>query len=359
MFNLNSTAFSTFTSKDLFQTYDFSKLKKLDQSVLKACNHAKNKNVLGGKLFARMFGMIIKDIIENNCSFQLPTNKRIAYIQLKAITGDMFIKMYQNGSFNGLDFLASNYTGYEFIFRWMSKDGWKEKPIYPSTFFTQELYQKINNYQFPEGGTLKTVNDYLPKLQELYPAIFEEDLKKLVLHAWRDFYQLTCKGADFKIRWNNEFFYIGHILSNSDKMHDYIYMKRKIKMRLTYIRKKIEYDGYLYFRLNQEDYGTYITAKEKKKRKIILQKIILYKVPEEILCVPVVKEQCYFFKIAMSEPKNNKFMCIEENMNIADAVYLGKKDKQGILNYINEDEKRCHKYPYRRHSDRLYRTKHT
>lgn len=123
MFHLYHTNFSTFTPKDLFQTYDFSKLKHLDQSVLKACNHAKNKNVLGGKLFARMFGMIVKDIIANNGAFQLPTNKRTSYIQLKAITGDMFVNMYRNGSFNGLDFLASNYTGYEFILRWLSKDG--------------------------------------------------------------------------------------------------------------------------------------------------------------------------------------------------------------------------------------------
>lgn len=170
---------------------------------------------------------------------------------------------------------------------------------------------------------------------------------------------LNARGADFCIRWENEFFYVGHILSNNDKMKKYIYLKRQTKMRLTYIRKKIEYDGYLYFRITEDEYNTYLEAKKKKKRKITLPKVYLYKVPEEILCVPVVQDQCHFFKIAMPEPKDNKFTQFIENLNVTDATYLGKKDEQGTLNYVNEDEKRRHKYPYRRHSDRLYRAKHS
>lgn len=74
----------------------------------------------------------------------LPTNKRKAYIQIKVFKGEAFKELYRQGSFEGIDFLTSNFTGYSIYYRWQNSHGYREKPIYIDKKTKEEFYKKIN-----------------------------------------------------------------------------------------------------------------------------------------------------------------------------------------------------------------------
>jgi len=54
--------------------------------------------------------IVIKDIIENRTTFKLPYKG--AWIEMVPIKGDDFVRARQNGAFEDVDFLTSNFTGY-------------------------------------------------------------------------------------------------------------------------------------------------------------------------------------------------------------------------------------------------------
>ena len=52
--------------------------------------------------------------------------------------------MYQKGSFQGIDFLASNFKGYQIRFQYDSNTGIREKTIYINDKIKKIFYDNIN-----------------------------------------------------------------------------------------------------------------------------------------------------------------------------------------------------------------------
>ena len=76
--------------------------------------------------------MIVDDIIENNVHFLLPTiGSNEAYLYMKKTSGNNFKKAFKNGKWRDVDFLTSNFTGYQLALSVKSsKRPAKEKSIY-------------------------------------------------------------------------------------------------------------------------------------------------------------------------------------------------------------------------------------
>ncbi|MBO7211734.1 MAG: hypothetical protein J6V44_12120 [Methanobrevibacter sp.] len=91
------------------------------------------------------FYLIILDIIENNVTFVLPVISRKASIFVKPITGETFEYLYREGSFNGLDFLKTNFVGYRLCYQYQTKESVREKPIYIDKTLKKRLYDNANN----------------------------------------------------------------------------------------------------------------------------------------------------------------------------------------------------------------------
>jgi len=49
-----------------------------------------------------------------------------------------------------------------------------------------------------EKSTFKetTIQDYIPKLKELYPDLKEEDIKRIIEYGWRMIYVANIAGCD-------------------------------------------------------------------------------------------------------------------------------------------------------------------
>ena len=76
--------------------------------------------------------LIIEDIIENNVHFLLPTaGSNEAYLYMKRTSGQDFKNAFKRGKWNDVDFLTSNFAGYQLALSVKSnKRPEKEKPIY-------------------------------------------------------------------------------------------------------------------------------------------------------------------------------------------------------------------------------------
>lgn len=96
-------------------------------------------------MFKYLFLLIVQDIIENGITFQLPhTTKNKCYIEMIPVSGEEFKKAYRLGAFQDVDFLASNFTGYNLRFRMTTKYGSWCKRIYVTRKYKQRITELTN-----------------------------------------------------------------------------------------------------------------------------------------------------------------------------------------------------------------------
>lgn len=120
-----------FTSQDLFHNFPIKKL-KMDYNLVKKIYSDGDKRSLASSIFTRGLQMIVEDIIENNVHFLLPTiGSNEAYLYMKKTSGNNFKNAFKNGKWRDVDFLTSNFTGYQLALSVKSsKRPAKEKSIY-------------------------------------------------------------------------------------------------------------------------------------------------------------------------------------------------------------------------------------
>ena len=94
-----------------------------------------------GRVFTYFFYLVIKDIIENQVTFKLPVNR--CYLEMTPVTGEEFEKAVQNGAFQDVDFLASNFTGYNLNLRIATRYGKWLKRIYVSSKYRDKIVKVL------------------------------------------------------------------------------------------------------------------------------------------------------------------------------------------------------------------------
>lgn len=121
----------TFNSNELFHNFPINKL-KIDYDTVKKIYSDGDKRSLSASIFTKGMQLIIEDIIENNVYFLLPAlSKTEAYLYMKKTSGKDFKNAFKNGKWKNVDFLESNFTGYQLALSVKSKKRpEKEKLIY-------------------------------------------------------------------------------------------------------------------------------------------------------------------------------------------------------------------------------------
>lgn len=99
---------------------------------------------LYGEILRYFFYLLIKDIIENQVIFKLPQGAQRTWIQMDPISGEDFIKARQNGAFEDVDYINSNFTGYQLFLRYNTRYGHWKKRIYLSKKFKDKITELTN-----------------------------------------------------------------------------------------------------------------------------------------------------------------------------------------------------------------------
>lgn len=106
-----------------------------------------SKRNLAASIFGKSFQLVINDIIENNTHFQLPTmGKTQAYLYMDRTSGKAFKKAFKNGKWNDIDFINSNFSGYQIKLDIQSEKRLpRKKFIYLSPKDKQRITDNTNN----------------------------------------------------------------------------------------------------------------------------------------------------------------------------------------------------------------------
>jgi hypothetical protein len=121
----------TFSARDLFHNFPIDKL-KMDYDTVRSIYSDGDKRSLSASIFTKGLQLIVEDIIENNVHFLLPTlGSNEAYLYMKKTSGNDFKNAVKRGKWRDVDFLTSNFAGYQLALSVKSdKRPEKEKPIY-------------------------------------------------------------------------------------------------------------------------------------------------------------------------------------------------------------------------------------
>lgn len=121
----------SFSSQELFHNFPIKKL-KMDYDTVKKIYSDGDKRSLSASIFNKGMQLIIEDIIENNVYFLLPTlGTNESYLYMDKTSGNDFKKAIRQGKWRDVDFLTSNFTGYQLALSVKSKKRpEKKKSIY-------------------------------------------------------------------------------------------------------------------------------------------------------------------------------------------------------------------------------------
>lgn len=134
----------------------------------------------------------------------------------------------------------------------------------------------------------KTINDYYEQIYKEFPDIPKSDIKRILQYGWKQLYLHNSYGCDVVLQRKQFWMYIGKLMKNSIKFHNYYKKKLQIKLRLLYKRNKIEWDGYYYFALRKEQYDQYkaqLNVKGRPKKYFTFSNVKLRKIYDECLMV--------------------------------------------------------------------------
>lgn len=134
-----------FTGKDLFNNFPVNKLKMSKEQCIATYSDG-SKRDLAASIFTRSVQIVVDDIINNNVDFKFPTlGQTQAYLRMKRTTGQNFKKAFKNGKWNDVDFLTSNFSGYQIVLDMESKKRTtRQKDIYLSPKDRDRITENTN-----------------------------------------------------------------------------------------------------------------------------------------------------------------------------------------------------------------------
>lgn len=127
------------TAKDLYTKFPY---KRLKTNIRQLPNGSSQAQLLA-QVFRYFFYLVIKDIIENKTTFRFPRSYR-AFLEMLSVSGDEFVKARQNGKFQDVDFLTSDFTGYHLGLRYNTRYGKWTKALHVSEKYKDRITELTN-----------------------------------------------------------------------------------------------------------------------------------------------------------------------------------------------------------------------
>ena len=167
---------------------------------------------------------------------------------------------------------------------------------------------------------ITNVNDYVKEVNEQFPELSEEDIKRILSYGWKMILQYKSFGNDIFVFAKNFFFFIGVIpVSALAAFNTYCY---KLAKRIQYMfrRTRSEWDKHYYFAINENQYIDYV--KQSRKKYKIFKNIKLYKLLDE--CKVSEHAKPYIFRL--SEDKTAWFSKFYKEIKTDKAELIIQRD---------------------------------
>lgn len=129
------------TATDLYTKFDYSKLKVCLRHL--PGKYAFKYKELLAQILKYFFFLVVIDIIEKKVTFRFPKTYR-AYLEMLSVSGEEFVKARQNGAFQDVDFLTSDFTGYTLGLRYNTRYGKWTKAIHITEKYKDRITELTN-----------------------------------------------------------------------------------------------------------------------------------------------------------------------------------------------------------------------
>lgn len=135
----------SFNSHDIFMNLKVNKL-KMSPELCKKYYSDGSKRDFAASIFMYSVRLVMQDIIDNGTQFKLPGMGRTqSYIEMQRTQGEDFKRAFKRGKWRDVDFITSNFSGYQLSFRMESKKRIQRvKPIYISSKFKDQITEYTN-----------------------------------------------------------------------------------------------------------------------------------------------------------------------------------------------------------------------
>lgn len=131
--------------RQLFLPFDNKKI-KTERKYVKELVKSEHKEYLANMIFADALQMIMDDIIDNSITFDFKLNKcKTAEIYIKEFSGEEFLRGRRNGLWKEIDYLNTNFSGYQPVFKYQKAGYTVEKPIHLDTKRKLRIAENVNN----------------------------------------------------------------------------------------------------------------------------------------------------------------------------------------------------------------------
>ena len=268
-----------FITRDLFYKFKYEKT-KINSNLGYQITGVAGRITLVSRIFTDFMRLVVEDIIDRNVTFILPVyGIRACKMQMLAIRGKKFQKLMQCGKWEGLDFVKTNFTGYQIYLFMGGKNVPRTKPVYINRKYTKKMIQKLNaGFPYGDGKIDTTFDDYLDQLAEKYPLVSKSDLKKVVRYGCKMLYLNNSFGADVLIKGGEPYFwcYFGEEHANMLVHYKYYLRKLRTKLRILSNRKNFEWDGYYYFAVPLYKYDDYAGQLQRGTKNFSFGDVLLY-----------------------------------------------------------------------------------
>lgn len=170
---------------------------------------------------------------------------------------------------------------------------------------------------------ITTIKDYYDQMYEKFPDVPKEDIRRILNYGWKSLYQHNSYGGDTLVIDNDLWCYIGNLKKDPLKHFKYYIRKLIVRLRVLYKRRKIKWDGYYYFGLNDSAYQSYLEQKNKKgrpRKKFNFGKVFMYQLLDE--CKIAESSSKYIFRIPYIDKVNMKFYIPELITDKAELIIV-------------------------------------
>lgn len=299
----------SFNISDLFFNFPYKKLKLTCKDCLKIIGDA-HRSILVKRIFRASMRIIIQDIVERNVTFWLPlTGDKKCNMHMKRVSGKDFQRLRQAGKWSDIDIVNSNFSGYEIGFYMLGKRTPRVKTVYVDRH-TKETISRYTNMgkQYGDGNLDTKISDYYPQIYKQFPEVSEEDIKRILVFAWKSVYLHNSYGGDLLVSGDSMWYYIGKLKKNPIQHFHYYIRKLITKTRIAYRRQGSPWKGYYYFALSDKEYECYLLQKNRKgrpRKNFNFGSVFMYEILDE--CRLNEHSKKYIFRVPTITPIKLKY----------------------------------------------------
>lgn len=289
--------------------------------MIKHYGHSSSHNDAIADPFRYCFGLILNKIIDEKVRFKFPYNTD-AYIDFDIITGDKFIKQRQNGRFQEIDFVESDFTGYFLNYYYNTKSYQRAIPIYIGGELKQKFLNGINSGEKYYSIKDVTINDFVDDVQKVFNQFTVLEIKNILNHGFRRFYTGIKYGCNISIisrKYIQCLAFIGNLTLTPEKNIKEYSLRKDRKLRRIYKWNKPEFDGYYYIGLSGEGFEKWLYDNKDSRTISVFNNIMSRRIKDELYYK---NKQVHIFRYKIKKFKGYNYWI--DNLKIKNLEYLGE-----------------------------------